>query len=54
LHSGFGFIFEYMQKTAALYFCTPDSALFLNICKKSLRFIFALRIYETFRYAESA
>jgi len=25
---------------------------FLNICKKPLRFIFALRIYETFRSAE--
>ncbi|OQX21178.1 MAG: hypothetical protein BWK80_34150, partial [Desulfobacteraceae bacterium IS3] len=25
---------------------------FLNICKKPLRFIFALRIYETFRSTE--
>ncbi|OQX05887.1 MAG: hypothetical protein BWK80_51510 [Desulfobacteraceae bacterium IS3] len=36
---------EYMQKTAALYFCTP------NICKKPLRSIFALRIYAKNRCA---
>ncbi|WP_207678624.1 hypothetical protein [Desulfonema magnum] len=52
-----------MQKSASLYFCTPDFygfcakkrfALFLHsgflrfLCKKSLRFIFALRIFTVF------
>ncbi|QTA86241.1 Uncharacterized protein dnm_022680 [Desulfonema magnum] len=35
-----------MQKTASLYFCTPEKKLGLRniqICKKPLRFIFALR-----------
>ncbi|QTA91285.1 Uncharacterized protein dnm_073490 [Desulfonema magnum] len=39
MHSGF------MQKTASLYFCTPD------LCKKPLCLIFALRIYAKNRFA---
>ncbi|OQX15274.1 MAG: hypothetical protein BWK80_41105 [Desulfobacteraceae bacterium IS3] len=38
---------EECKNKAERFFCTVLK--FLNICKKPLRFIFALRIYETFR-----
>ncbi|QTA85742.1 Uncharacterized protein dnm_017560 [Desulfonema magnum] len=41
MHSGF------LQKTASLNFCTPA------FCKKPLRLIFALRLYENFPSAEN-
>ncbi|QTA89977.1 hypothetical protein [Desulfonema magnum] len=43
LHSGSDFQPALLQKTASLYFCTPEAIFSLLCCKKPLRSIFALR-----------